>query len=81
MADSHLWATRATAGRASVIIAESHDRETARDMTFGLLAGFLMVCARYEDWDRVLMFVNQLAIESRVPVPAEKPKLKLVGEA
>lgn len=78
MAESHIWSARSTAGRAAVVIADSHDRETARDMTLGLMTGFLLVCAEYDGWDETLRVVNELARASRVPAVAEKPKLTVV---
>lgn len=75
MAETDHFAARATAGRAAVIIAQEHDRETARDMTFGLLTGFILVCVHYDGWDRVLHEINELAAQSRGHAEKIKPVL------
>lgn len=78
MAIEHVYKARCTAGRAAIVIAESHDRETARDMTRGLLMGFLEADAKYQDWDSTLKFVHDIATASRVPAEVSKPKLSIV---
>ncbi len=75
MAENHLYAARATAGRAAVIIASEHDRETARDMTFGLLTGMLLACVQYDGWDSVLHEIHELAAQSRGRAEKSKPTL------
>lgn len=76
MAEDHIWKARCTAGRASLVIAEAHDRDAARDMTRGLLQGFLLACVQYDGWDVTLSAINQLAAEHRVPV--SKPSLSVI---
>lgn len=78
MAQEHIWKARCTAGRAAIVIAESHDRESARDMTRGLLMGFLEADAKYADWDSTLKFVHDIATASRVPAEVCQPKLAVV---
>lgn len=78
MAEDHIWKARCTAGRAAVVIANDYERDTARDLTRGLLMGFLQACAQYDGWDSTLAFVNQLATASRVPAEVSSPKLSVV---
>lgn len=78
MAEHHIWMARNTAGRAAVVIASEHDRETARDMTCGLFTGFLLACAQYDGWDETLRTVQQIATASRVPAEISRPKLSVV---
>lgn len=78
MAIEHLFKARCTAGRAALVIYDSHDRETARDLTRGLLMGFLEADAKYQDWDSTLKFVHDIVAASRVPAEVSKPKLQIV---
>ena len=78
MSEDHIWKARCTAGRAAVIIADSHDRETARDMTRGLLMGFLEAAAQYDGWDSALQYAQQVASTSRTPAVVTAPKLRVV---
>lgn len=75
MSEDHQWKARATAGRAAVIIANEQDRETARDMTFGLMTGMILACVEYEGWDSVLHEINELAAQSRGHAERSKPVL------
>lgn len=78
MAQEHIFKARCTAGRAAVIIAEDHDRESARDMTRGLLMGFLEADSKYAGWDETIKFVHEIAAASRVPAEVCTPKLSIV---
>jgi hypothetical protein len=78
MAQEHLWKARCTAGRAAIVIAESHERESARDMTRGLLMGFLEADSKYSGWDDTIKFVREVAAASRVPAEVTTPKLQIV---
>lgn len=79
MGIEHNFLARTTAGRAAISIASEHDRDTARDMTQGLMTGFLLACVQYDGWDATLRAIQELAAASRVPAFAEKPKLCLVN--
>lgn len=78
MATEHIFKARCTAGRAAVTIAEAHDRDTAQDMTRGLLMGFLEADSKYFGWDDTLKFVHGIAADSRVPGEICQPKLSIV---
>lgn len=78
MAIENLFQARGTAGRAALVICDSHDRDTARDLTRGLLMGFLEAAEKYDGWDSTLKFVHDIAAASRVPAEVSKPKLQIV---
>lgn len=72
------WKARAAACRAAVVVAESHDRETARQTVMGLLDGFFAAFVMFDGLDGAIAHINQLAAASRVPPQAKSPKLSVV---
>ena len=81
MSEIDLFSARATAGRAAVVIANEHDREKARDVTCGLMTGFIEAMACFDGWDATLAHIHQLAANHHVPQKGTKPRLIFANEA